>query len=47
MGQSGIECGKIITWQTGRTESSRLKFIKYRTSPEFLIDQNKFLPDLS
>ena len=31
MGQSGIECGKIISWQTGRTESSRLKFIKYLT----------------
>ena len=32
MGQSGFECGKIISWQTGRTESSRLKFIKYLTS---------------
>ena len=31
MGQSGIECGKIISWQTDRTESSRLKFIKYLT----------------
>ena len=31
MGQSGIECGKIISWQTGRMESSRLKFIKYLT----------------
>ena len=32
MGQSGIECGKIISWQTGRSESSRLKFIiKYLT----------------
>ena len=29
MGQSGIECGKIISWQTGRTVSFRLKFIKY------------------
>ena len=31
MGQSGIECGKIIHWQTGRMESSRLKCIKYFT----------------
>ena len=45
MGQSGVECGKIISWQNGRTESSRLKFIKYLT--RILIDQNKFLPDLS
>ena len=31
MGQSGIDCGKIVSWQTGRTESSRLQFIKYLT----------------
>ena len=31
MGQSGIECGKIISWQTGGKESSRLYFIKYLT----------------
>ena len=36
MGQSGIECGKII-----------IDFSLLSTSPEFLIDQNKFLPDLS
>ena len=45
MGQSGIECGKIISWQTDRIESSRLYLLS--TSPEFLIDQIKFLPDLS
>ena len=31
MGQSGVECGNLISWQTGRTESSLLQFIKYLT----------------
>ena len=31
MGQSGTECGQIISWQTCRTESSRFKIIKYLT----------------
>ena len=47
MGQSGIECGKIISWQTGRTEWNPLDFSLLSTSPEFLMDQNKFLLDLT
>ena len=48
MGQSGIECGKIISWQVGKlVPRNPLNFSLLSTSPEFLIDQNKFLPDLS
>ena len=43
MGQSGIECGKIDKLVT----RNPLDFSLLSTSPEFLIDQNKFLPDLS
>ena len=44
MGQSGIECGKKVDKLVARNP---LDFSLLSTSPEFLIDQNKFLPDLS
>ena len=44
MGQSGIEYGKIVDKLVARNP---LDFSLLSTSPEFLIDQNNFLPDLS
>ena len=41
MGQSGIECGNH------KLTRNPLDFSLLSTSPEFLIDQSKFLPDLS
>ena len=46
MGQSGIECGKI-TQVDKLVARNPLDFSLLSTSPKFLIDQNKFLPDLS
>ena len=43
MGQSGIECGKIDKL----VARNPLDLSLLSTSPEVLIDQNKFLPDLS
>ena len=45
MGQSGIECGKILVDKLGARNP--LDFSLFSTSPEFLIDQNKFFLDFS
>ena len=45
MGESGIACGEIISWQT--VARNPLDFSLLSTSLEFSIDQNKLLPDLS
>ena len=45
MGQSGIECGKIIADKLVARNPLDISLLS--TKPEFLIDQNKFLPDLS
>ena len=44
MGQSDIECGTKVDKLVAR---NTLDFSLLSTSPEFLKDQNKFLPDLS
>ena len=46
MGQSGIECAKK-NHVDKLVARNPLDFSLLSTSPEFLIDQNKFLPDLS
>ena len=45
MGQSGIECGKSYVDKV--VARNPLDFSLISTSPERLIDQNKFLPDIS
>ena len=45
MGQSGIECGK--SYVDKLVARNPLDFSLLSTSPEFLIDQNRFLLDLS
>ena len=42
---SSVKSRKIISSQTGRIEISSLRLSKI--SPEFLIDQNRLLPDLA
>ena len=44
MGQSDIECGKKVGKLVARNP---LDFSLLSTSPEFITDQNKFLPDIS